>query len=153
MTRLKLLKDSYPQSIWLNGWVFVYKLSGCGFESGCSHLNFRFCTCFEQEFLDIQATIECGFMIRTYSHIRRNILSKYCKAIIRFCINNSLYIVYNKLSLSKKVLLVVESAAHLVQSNKACNIFPSDLITQVLYWVLVQSHERELCFLCFMRLR
>ena len=28
---------------WLNGWVFVYELSGCGFESSCSHLNFRFC--------------------------------------------------------------------------------------------------------------
>ena len=35
-------------SVWLNGWVFVYELSGCGFESSCSHLNFRFCACFEQ---------------------------------------------------------------------------------------------------------
>ena len=34
--------------VWLNGWVFVYELSGCGFESSCSHLNFRFCACFEQ---------------------------------------------------------------------------------------------------------
>ena len=33
---------------WLNGWMFVYELSGCGFESSCSHLNFRFCSCFEQ---------------------------------------------------------------------------------------------------------
>ena len=46
--------DKYSQHssiicpVWLNGWVFVYELSGCGFESGCSHLNFRFCTCFEQ---------------------------------------------------------------------------------------------------------
>ena len=22
--------------VWLNGWVFVHKLSGCGFESSCS---------------------------------------------------------------------------------------------------------------------
>ena len=36
------------QPVWLNGWVFVYDLSGCGFESSCSHLNFRFPTCFEQ---------------------------------------------------------------------------------------------------------
>ena len=28
----------------LNGWVFVYELSGCGFESRCSHLEFVFCT-------------------------------------------------------------------------------------------------------------
>ena len=32
----------------LNGWMFVYELSGCGFESNCSHLNIRFCVCFEQ---------------------------------------------------------------------------------------------------------
>ena len=38
--------DKYPQHsliispVWLNGLVFVYKLSGCGFESRCSHLNF-----------------------------------------------------------------------------------------------------------------
>ena len=23
--------------VWLNGWVFVYELSGCGFESRCGH--------------------------------------------------------------------------------------------------------------------
>ena len=34
--------------VWLNGWVFVYKLSGYGFESCCSYLNYRICTCFEQ---------------------------------------------------------------------------------------------------------
>ena len=28
--------------------MFVYELSGCGFESRYSHLNFRFCACFEQ---------------------------------------------------------------------------------------------------------
>ena len=36
-------------SVFLNGWVFVYELSGCGFKSSCSDLNFRFCGCFEQE--------------------------------------------------------------------------------------------------------
>ena len=25
-------------TIWLNSWVFVYELNGCGFESSCSHL-------------------------------------------------------------------------------------------------------------------
>ena len=29
-------------------WVFVSELSGCGFKSSSSHLNFRFRTCFEQ---------------------------------------------------------------------------------------------------------
>ena len=34
----------------LNGWVFVFEISGCGIEidSCCSHLNFRYCACFEQ---------------------------------------------------------------------------------------------------------
>ena len=34
--------------VWVNGWVFVYEVSFCGFESSCSHLNFRFRACFEQ---------------------------------------------------------------------------------------------------------
>ena len=32
----------------LDGWVFVYELSGCGFESRSSHLSSRYCICFEQ---------------------------------------------------------------------------------------------------------
>ena len=35
-------------SVWPNGGVFVYELSGSGFEFSCSHLNFRFRACFEQ---------------------------------------------------------------------------------------------------------
>ena len=59
--------------VWPNIWVFVYELSGSGFECSCSHLNFRL-----QEFLDIQAIRECGFtlkgirdMTRTYSQMHR----------------------------------------------------------------------------------
>ena len=37
----------YP--VWLNDWVFDYKLSGCGFEPCCCHLNSRYGACFEQE--------------------------------------------------------------------------------------------------------
>ena len=25
--------------VWLNGWMLIYKLSGCGFESRCCHLR------------------------------------------------------------------------------------------------------------------
>ena len=28
--------------VWLNGWVLLYELSACGFESSSSHLDFRF---------------------------------------------------------------------------------------------------------------
>ena len=52
----------------------VYKLSDCGFQSCCCHLNLRFSTCLSKEFLDIQAAVECRFtlklvhdMIMTYS--------------------------------------------------------------------------------------
>ena len=46
--------DKYSQHIsviwpvWLNGWVFVYELSGRGFESCYCHWNFRYRPCFEQ---------------------------------------------------------------------------------------------------------
>ena len=36
--------DKYSQHssiiwpVWLNGWVFIYELNGCGFESSCSHI-------------------------------------------------------------------------------------------------------------------
>ena len=36
----------YP--VQLKGWVFVYELSGSGFDSSCSHLISRFRACFEQ---------------------------------------------------------------------------------------------------------
>ena len=43
-----LTKNLTIWPVWLNGWVFVYKLSGCGFKSCCCHLNFRYYACFEQ---------------------------------------------------------------------------------------------------------
>ena len=49
--RTQLIDSENSSIIWLvwpNGWVFVYELSGSGFESSCSHLNFSFRTCFEQ---------------------------------------------------------------------------------------------------------
>ena len=63
----RTLPFSQTRPVWLNGWVFVYKLSGYGFESPCNRLNFRCRPYFE-------ATVECGFtltpvrdMIRTCS--------------------------------------------------------------------------------------
>ena len=79
-------KDKYSKDssiiwpFWPNGWVFVYELSGCGFESRCNHLIFRYGACFEQgvSCFDIQATVECGFtlklvrdMIKTYNQMCR----------------------------------------------------------------------------------
>ena len=39
--------NSVIRPVWLNGCVFVYELSGCGFEFRCCHLNFRYSPCFE----------------------------------------------------------------------------------------------------------
>ena len=68
--------SSITWPVWPNGSVFIYKLSGSGFEASYSYLTFRFST--SKEFLDIQATIECGFtlkrvgdMTRTYSQMHR----------------------------------------------------------------------------------
>ena len=59
--------------VWLNGWVFNYKLSRSGFESSCSHLKFGFRTCFQQGVSDTEATIECGFIVKD----KRDIIRKY----------------------------------------------------------------------------
>ena len=42
--------DHLAKLVWLNGRVFIYVLSGCGFESRCCHLNFRYRASFEQGF-------------------------------------------------------------------------------------------------------
>ena len=42
-------------AILLNGWVFIYKLSGCGFKSHCCHLTLDVVPASSKEFLDIQA--------------------------------------------------------------------------------------------------
>ena len=33
--------------VWLNVWVFIYGIGGCGFASGWCHLNFRYGASFE----------------------------------------------------------------------------------------------------------
>ena len=39
--RKQTLNQPFGQTgpVWPNGWVFVYKLSGSGFESSCSHIQ------------------------------------------------------------------------------------------------------------------
>ena len=45
-------KNSHYSSIiwpvWLNGWVYIYEVSDCGFEFWKHHLNLRYGTLFEQ---------------------------------------------------------------------------------------------------------
>ena len=44
--QVSVLIQSIIWPVWLNDWVFIYELSGCGFKSSCSHLNFS--ACFDQ---------------------------------------------------------------------------------------------------------
>ena len=34
--------------VWLSSWMFIYKISGCGLESRCCHLNFNYSAVLEQ---------------------------------------------------------------------------------------------------------
>ena len=70
--------SSIVWSVWPNAWVFLYELRRPGFESGGSHLNFRYGACFQRGFPSHSGKSECGFtlkglreMIRTYSQMHR----------------------------------------------------------------------------------
>ena len=45
--------------------MLFYKIRLCGFESRCCHLNFRFWPVSRKEFIDIHATKECRFTLKT----------------------------------------------------------------------------------------
>ena len=76
--------------VWLNGWLFVYELNGSGFESSCSHLNFRFCACFAQggPWHLGNCRVWIHFETRTWhKNIKANlnIFLKYCKVWRGIC--------------------------------------------------------------------
>ena len=61
---------------WLNGWVFLFELSGCGFQYCCCHLNFRYRDCFEQWVPWYSGNYRvwihsetCTWHVRTYSQL------------------------------------------------------------------------------------
>ena len=84
--------DKYSQlssiiwPVWLNGWVFVYELSGCGFESRCSHLIFRYGACFEQGVPWHSGNCRVWIHSQTRTWHDKNIQWKkvFCKLIVLF---------------------------------------------------------------------
>ena len=54
------------QPLGQTGGVFVYELNGCGFESGCSHVKFRFRAYFEQGVL----CHSCNYRVWIHSETR-----------------------------------------------------------------------------------
>ena len=73
-------RDEYSQQIsiiwpvWLNGWVFVYELSDCGFKS-LLHLNFRYSSGWSKEFLDFQTNYRVYIHYKTRTWNDKNIQS------------------------------------------------------------------------------
>ena len=53
-SRVNLQHSSIIWPVWLNGWVFIYELSGCGLESSCGHLLLHAPLSFKQvQFLNL----------------------------------------------------------------------------------------------------
>ena len=64
--------DTWP--VRLNGWVSVFKLSGCGFESRCSHLKIHVCYLCNLQ-IKICTSFVCNLKIFIFSWQLKNILS------------------------------------------------------------------------------
>ena len=64
---------------WLNGWVFVYELGGCGLMSHWSYLNSRYRASFGKKFLEIQTTIQCGFTLKDLRDLIETYSLMHCK--------------------------------------------------------------------------
>ena len=58
-----------------NGWMFVFELSGCGFESRCYHLNFKIAPASSKKFLDIQVNYTVWIHFETCTWHDNNIQS------------------------------------------------------------------------------
>ena len=75
--------------VWSNVWVFLYELSGSGFGSSCSHLNFRFRTCFGQGY----PWHSGNYRVRIHSKMRtwhdKNIQLKICLFFLELIFMNS----------------------------------------------------------------
>ena len=86
--------------IWRNGWVFVCEVNGYGFKSRWRQWNFRYCARLSKGFLDIQATIECGFalicvrdMMRTYYQMHHtNKYSQHSSVIFWVWLNSWVFV-------------------------------------------------------------
>ena len=53
-SRVNLQHSSIIWPVWLNGWVFIYELSGCGLDCSCSHLLLHAPLSFKQvQFLNL----------------------------------------------------------------------------------------------------
>ena len=59
LVRKRTLNHLAKLAIWLNGWMFVYELSGCGFESRCSH-SYLPCLFYRQDINSFWVLLICS---------------------------------------------------------------------------------------------
>ena len=115
--------------VWLNGWLFVYKLSGCGFKSCYSHLKFSVCTCFERGFSWHLGSYRVWIHSKMRNWLGKNIIS--CDillpyTVIFFCVTLSKNYKRIPKPLIFLVFLFVENTINQYilhnPQNKLCNI-------------------------------
>ena len=114
-----------------HGWVFVYELSGCGFKSSCSHLNFIFRTCFEQGVPWHSGNCRVWIHSETSTRYDKNIQTKYVAVRIpsqkgRFYYKSkilfALFIYQRKFSLSDFVHYILEDIFDLIIVHRPTTI-------------------------------
>ena len=99
-----LRTDNYSQHssifwpVWLNGWVFVYEISGCGFESCCNHLSLTYGACFEQGVPEHSGKYRVWIDSKTRTWHDKNIQSLFksflCKSSRKFTKRGTLPLVF-----------------------------------------------------------
>ena len=109
--------------------MFVYKLSGCGFKSRCSHLKFSVCTCFERGFSWHLGSYRVWIHSKMRNWLGKNIIS--CDillpyTVIFFCVTLSENYKRIPKPLIFLVFLFIENTInqYILQNpqNKLCNI-------------------------------
>ena len=110
--------------------MFIYELSGCGFESRCSQIS-EFAPVLSKEFLDIQATMECGFtlirvrdMIRTYSQKTLLLVIVYRAPGPVGSFIDKLILLMNELPIQHRILIVGDFNHDQMLPENVANITP-----------------------------
>ena len=118
------LTDKYSQHstviwlIWLNGWVLVYELSGCGFESHYSHLNFRFWACLKQKVQSYQKN-QALLWIRKIYYTLTNLVIKnnYSTDLCFFYLNNRILKSFDNGLMTCMILIDFQKAFEIIHQD------------------------------------
>ena len=66
--------DSNPQPAWQIGYVYIYELGGCGFESCCNHFKFQISRlCWARSSLTLRPLQYLDLIKHVYDMIKRQL--------------------------------------------------------------------------------